>query len=207
MKIGNIIGETGKATVVAMLGSLTLIAIYAFFGRAYLQTEFPVIINQLVFALIGVLTTFSLGYGIHMALVGDKTDKQVKKEIRVRLIELGDFVDFANEKIKGFEYSSKFHIHAIRPIGLDSLSQSRRIIQALAMRVIQVNNLLNSKNVLKLIEAEELLETDLELSENCLETLIGSNPIAPIPLPQCVQRVTDLLDRVALEIDRLKIAA
>lgn len=199
--------ESGKATVVAMSVSLCLIGIYALFGRSYLQASFPIIIDQIAFALLGVLSFFSLGFGFHMALVGDPSHKDVRKELRDRLVELGDFVDFTNDRIKEFESTSRFHIHAIRPIGLESLSQSRRIIQAMALRVNQVNVLLNSSHAIDLIEAEELISRDLELSENCVEALIGTNPIAPIPITECVPKVTGLLDRVAIEIERLQIAA
>ena len=199
--------EAGKTTVVAMTLSLGLITIYSLYGRSYLQAEFPIIINQIVLALLGVLSIFSLGFCFHMAIIGNHSHNDIRKEMRRRLVELGDFVDFTSEKIKKLDSTSRFHIHAIRPVGLESLSQSRRIVQAIALRVNQVNGLLNSNNALDLIDAEQLMERDLELSGNCVEMLIGTNPIEPIPIQECIPKVTGLLDRVSIEIRRLKIAA
>ena len=205
----NLNNEKGSGTVLCMICSLFLVVAYVFYGHDFLTFNSSPIVHGISAIILGIFTIFSLGCGLHMLVVGDRSNKQIRKDIRSQLIELGSFIDFANEKIQKLDDQVRFHAGGIRPIGRECLGQSKRILEALAERIREVNNLLNSKNSLDLIEADELIQEDLVLNANTVNSLIGTEPIPPIAPEQWIPTVNRLLDKVNLELDKAiaKIAA
>ena len=201
------INEKGSISILFLIFSACATTYYSLIGRNKLEGILPEYVELVILALLVVITLFSLLFNLINIFSSSKNSKDIKNEIRNRLIELSEFVDFANERITHYEEVSKFYIHEIRPIGLDSLSLSKRIIQSLVLRINQTNTLLTSKNKFDLFEAEELIQADLELTDNCLDTLIGSAPYEPIPIEICLEKISSLLDRVDIELESVKQAA
>jgi len=205
----NKIDERGSGTVSAMILSLMLVLTYVFYGNAFLTENTNTTVHGILAIVLGLFTIFSLGCGLHMMIVGDRSDSQIRKDLRAQLIELGSFIDFVNEKIADLDDKVRFHSGAIRPIGRECLSQSKTISEALAQRIREVNTLINSNNALDLIEADELIQQDLTLNTNSLNSLIGTAPIPPIAPEEWIPTVNRLLDKVVVELDKaiVKIAA
>jgi hypothetical protein len=194
--------ESGKGTVWAMLFSLALIFAYLSHGQAFLSEHTAPIIHGLFLIVLAIITVFSLGCGLHMALVGDRSDKEIRTNLRNQLIELSDYLEFAGERIKQYENQSRFYITQIRPIGIDCLRQARRVLQAIGHRIDETNALLQSNKAIDLVEADELMNKDLILSDNCMNSLIGTNPLPPIAPEEWIPTVNRLLNKADLEIRR-----
>jgi hypothetical protein len=204
-----ITGEEGKTTIWAMLISLVMIVGYIFVGQDFLLEHASPTLHALAVIIVAVVTIFSLGCGLHMALVGDRSDREIRRDIKNRVLELSDFVDFSRERITQFEGQAKFHMHAIRPIGLECLAQARRITNAIAERIAETNTLIHSSKTVDLIEADELMGKELILNSNSVNALIGTAPIPPIPKEEWIPTVSRLLDKVDIEIEKVtkKVAA
>ena len=199
--------EKGSISLLFLICSAGLTAYYYLVGRKELEGLLPQNIELVILALLSVITIFSLLYNLINIFSSSRSSKDIKKEMKSKLIELCEFTDFANERIAHYEEVSKFYVHEIRPIGLDSLSLAKRIVQSLVLRINQTNGLITSSNKFDLFEAEELIQADLELTDNCLENLIGAAPCEPIPMEICLEKVTSLLDRVDIELESVKRAA
>ncbi len=199
--------EKGSISLLFLISSASLTMYYLLFGRNKLEGLLPQNIEFVILALLIVITIFSLFYNLMNIFSSSQSSNDIKKEMTNRLIELSEFVDFANERISHYDEVSKFYVHEIRPIGLDSLSLAKRIVQSLVLRINQTNGLVRSPNKFDLFEAEELIQADLELTDNCLDNLIGAAPCEPIPIDICLEKVSSLLDRVDIELESVKQAA
>lgn len=201
--------EQGSATTISMIVSFTLVLSYILIGHSFLSEQVPPTVHGILAILLGLFTIFSLGCGMHMLCVGCRSNKQIRRDLRAQLIELGSFIDFTDEKISSLDDKVRFHSGAIRPIGRECLGHSKRILEALVERIREVNSLINSKNALDLIEADELIQQDLILNSNTLNSLIGTEPLPPISTEEWIPTVNRLLDKVEIELDKAvqKIAA
>ncbi len=199
--------QNGKVNILFLILSASATYYYATEGRQKIESFLPDYLGLVILALLIVITVFSAFYSIFKLFSKTRSSKDIRNDIKDTLLDLSEFVDFANDRINYYDETSKFYKHEIKPIGIDSLSLAKRVIQCLAIRINQTNDLVLSSNKFDLFEAEELIQADLELTDNCVENLIGSAPCEPIPIEICIEKVSSLLDRVDVEIQSVKKAA
>ncbi len=199
--------ESGKGTVLAMLICIGAITAYLKVGQIWIEANLPEFYGGLVVQMLAVITVFTLGCALHMLFIGDKSGRELKKDLKKQISELYHFVSDVEKRISDLESTTMTHAGAIRPNGITSLTTARRIARAIARRADDVSTLLTSRNKYNLIDAHELLSKPLRVTENAMDALIGADPIPALEPEEWFQTVEALCDQTDEEIERVAVAA
>lgn len=199
--------EDGKGTVLAMLLCIGAITAYLKVGRLWLDANIPHFYGNIILLMLAVVTLFTLGCALHMIFIGDKSGRELRKDLKRQTSELYEFVRASEERIEELESNTVHYAGVIRPSGITSLSTARRIVSAIARRADEVNKLVASKNKYNLIDAHDLLNRPLRVGENAMDSLIGADPIPPLDPEVWFQTVDELCEKTGQEIERVAEAA
>jgi hypothetical protein len=195
--------ETGKGTVLAMLFCIAVIGAYIKVGRVWLDANVPPFYATILLLMIGVITLFTLGCALHMIFIGDKSGRELRRDLKKQTDQLYSFVAESEKKIHSLEAETIQHAGYIRPSGITSLNSARRIVAAIGRRADEVNKLLASRSKYDLIDAHELLNQPLRIVENAMDSLIGSDPIPPLDPADWFQTVEGLCENIGAELQRV----
>jgi hypothetical protein len=199
----NLRSEDGKATLWAMLICIVLISTYLKVGRAIVESNFSPLHNHLIIACLGTMAIFTLGCSIHMIFCGDRSSREIKKDIRRQVDELKTFSESAKLRIENLSNSSQIYSATVRPRDKASLITARRILSAIDRRVAEVESMIQSRSSIKTIDAFELLNHELSVIEDCVESLIASEPIPPLQPEAWIPSVVTLLESVDSGMQRI----
>ncbi|MCB0324684.1 MAG: hypothetical protein KDD69_13975 [Bdellovibrionales bacterium] len=195
--------EAGKGTVWAMLLCIAAITAYLKGGQIWLTAHLSPFHHILLLLTVGVITLFTVGCALHMVLVGDKSRRELRKDLKRQIDELYSFVAESQTRIQELETRTMRHAGVIRPRGINSLGAARRIVAAIRRRADEVNALLSTRNKYDLIDAHELLCQELDVTENAVDSLIGADPIPTLRPEEWLPTVSSLCEQVDAEIERV----
>jgi hypothetical protein len=200
-----ILGEAGKGTTWAMVFCLGIIAAYLNYGKSYLDANINPFYHDLLVLTLAVVTVFTVGCVLHMIFIGDKSDRELRRDLRRQNDEVFKFIASSQTRLCELQSAALRCSGLIRPHNLENINQLRRIISALHQRCIHIRDLLVSKDKIDLIDAHELLSEPLTIIEDCISSLIGSNPIAPIPSDEVVSTIETLTHEVETDLRRIEL--
>lgn len=200
-------GEVGSATLWAMLFCTASLIAYLKIGRAFLDTHVPPFYHLLIVLTLAIVTIFTLGCSIHMIFMGDKSTRYLRRDLLKQTEELARFVIQSKKRIRDYEAEALRQAGNIRPHCLDCIGQARRIVNALGRRGDEVRKLLATRNKLDLIDAHGLLRKELVITENCMDSLIGMDPLPAVPADEWFSTVENLCEQIDMGFKRLKAAA
>ena len=195
--------EQGKATTWAMLICVAAIAAYIKFGREFFNSTLAPIYHTLIVATLAVLALFTLGCVVNMILVGDKSYRQLRKDLKSQVSDLRAFLIEAQTRTAELDALASRYAHTLRPSSRENLNQAKRITSALAVRAEEVMQFIDSGRKVDIIDAFELLNSDLSVIENCMDSLIGSNPIPALSPDVWLPTIRNLLDSVVVDLERV----
>ena len=202
MKI-SIRDEFGKSTLWAMLLCIFTLGYYLKSGRAFLEASMPPYYHTIIILMLAVVTIFTVGCSIQMMLAGDPSNGTLKRKMRAELEEYSSFIDNSVMRIRDLEQGTLNHSQRVSPRAIDSLALAKRILNAMQTRVRDINELIERGSQLDLIDAHELFEKDLEIVENCLDSLIGADPVPPLKPDSWVETVEGLILTIDNEMQRV----
>jgi hypothetical protein len=200
-----IIGEAGKGTTWAMVFCLGVIAAYLKYGKNYLDANINPFYHNLLVLTLAVVTVFTVGCVLHMIFIGDKSDRELCRDLRRQNDELFKFIAGSQTRLCELQSAALRCSGLIRPHNLENINQLRRIINALHQRCIHIRGLLSSRDKIDLIDAHELLSEPLTVIEDCMSSLIGSNPIPPISADEVVSTIETLTHEIETDLRRIEL--
>lgn len=192
--------ESGKAIVWAIMFCAALWGAYFKFGKEYMDANLPHLMSALVVAVLGIVSLFSLGCGLHLLFIGGASFGTTRRNLRQQVKELDQFVQDAATRVRQIETDLARNVVQLRPRTLDSLSMARRILRPLAQLVGDAKELIRSGNKIDIIDADEMLRRKLVIVENAMDALIGADPVPPLAPEEWVPTITRLLGEVEEEL-------
>lgn len=185
--------EAGKITVIAMLICLASIIGYLKVGRFVLPEALTAQQHTVLLLIIFTTTLFTIGCVLHVIFLGEKSPRQLRKELKKQLKFLQEFLVRSKDRIEAVENQVSYRTGLLRPAAYDNLSNLRQIMSALERRTKEVDFLLATKRKPMLYRAAELIGADLRSVENCFEQLIDSKPLPAITSDNWIPTVEHLL--------------
>jgi len=199
---GQLRSEKGAGTLWAMLFCLAAVFAYLKGGQAFLTEHLDPIYHVVVVISIAVAALFTIGCTLHLMAKGDRSTRRLRLETKKETNELEEFVVLARGRIDALKSEASQRHATFRPHGRISLEMAERIINAIDRRAHELNLLLNSRNKFDIIDAHELLTAKLEIVENCVDSLIGGDPIKPLDRTEWFGIVDKLVSEVDVELER-----
>ncbi len=194
---------SGRGTTWALFFCLAATIWYLKIGQPFFAEHLAPIHHTLVLITLGIIVLFTIGCCLQMILMGDKTNGQLRRDLRRQVQELEAFVNDSTKQIREYEALALQNVRCIRPGCLNAIGNNRRIISALQKRALDIRTLLASRNQIDLIDAYELLNQNLEVVENCVDTLIGADPIPPIEPNKWLATVEALFKQIDGDLQRI----
>lgn len=170
--------ESGKAVSWALLLCFVISAAYYFGGYQYLTARFSPLYATMIFCGLGVIVVFAFGCALNLAFIGEPSERDFKNSLQAQLKALQDIVKASGKKIFELEHSLGRTSISLSARGLESLALARRITIALDSRVSEIAKLIKKGGTPELIDADELFRSKLSLSEDPMQTLIGTEAIS-----------------------------
>ncbi len=102
-KTWDISEESGKGTVLAMLLCIAAITAYLKVGRVWIEANVPHFYGSIVLLMLAVITVFTLGCALHMIFIGDKSGRELRKDIKRQTDELYRFIASTDKRIHELE--------------------------------------------------------------------------------------------------------
>lgn len=195
--------EAGKGTVWSMLFCTIAIGAYLKVGRAWLLEHAAPFHHSVLVLTVGIITIFTLGCALHMIFVGDKSARQLRRDLKRQVEELNQYVAASQKRIQEIETRVVHHVGVIRPYAINSLGSARRITNAIKRRAAEVSDLLASRSRYDLIDAHELLMADLDVRESAVESLIGSDPLPRLAPEEWLPNVEHHCAIIEQELERI----
>ncbi len=186
-----------------MLLCVVLISAYLKIGRAIIEVSLSPVYHTLIIACLATLSIFTLGCSIHMMFCGDRSTKEIKRDVKRQIKELANFTESAKVRIRGLQTNTQTYDAIVRPRDKAALATANRILSAIDRRIDKVEEMINSRSSIKTIDAYELLNEDLSVIEDCVESLIGDDPIPPLPPEEWIPSVVTLLESVDTGLRRI----
>lgn len=200
------VNSEGKATTTAMLLCVAAVTCYLKVGREYCEVSLQPFYHTLVLLTLAIVTAFTLGCALHMVFIGDRSSRELRRDLNRQIAELISFVSHSLKRIRKLEADSLLS-PSVRPSTTEDLNQVRRIVAAIGRRAEKVSNLLKTRDQLDLIDASDLINQELEITENCMESLIGAEPIAPLAPEEWFHTVESMCNEIERDLLRVRIAA
>ncbi len=191
--------EAGKAISWAILLSLAVSGGLYYGGKEHLQHLLPPFFANLAVLGSGVICVFSLGCGLHLLFMGSKTNSELRRSLKAQQSALAHLVAEGDEIIRQTETDLSKCALKISSRGIDCLSMARRIIRALDRRLSEIDTFMGTGNAVDLIDADELFRKKLVIADNCLDALIGSDPIPPLAPEEWAPSLKRLFEEVEQE--------
>ncbi len=195
-------GEAGRLTVLAMIFCIVAIAGYLKVGQFILPKMLAPNQLTLLLLLVGTITLFTIGGVIHTILMGEKSPRQLRRELRRQIKLLSAFVAQTKERIADIEGQIGYRAGLFRPVAYDQLTQLRQLIFALERRVTEVEFLIASRRRKLLYRAAQVMGSDLFAVESCLDQLIDARPLPPMRSEEWIPNAERLLAIVEEESKR-----
>lgn len=192
--------EKGKGTVWAMLLCTILAAFYLKGGRAFIDSHVNPTFHLILIMIFAVMTVFTIGCVIHMIFVGDRSNRELKKELVEQSNAIDNFIAEAQTKIRTIEGQALLYSGVIRPQALEKVGYVRRIINALQRRNEVIKQLISSKTSAGIFDAYELSCKKLDIVENALDSLIGANPVPPIEPGEWFLVIEQAFDEIEIDL-------
>jgi hypothetical protein len=192
--------EEGKGTVWAMLLCTMVTAFYLKGGKALVDSHIDPTFHLILIMIFAVITVFTIGCAIHMIFVGDRSNRELKRELVEQSDAIDNFIAAAQTKIRTFETQALHYSGVIRPQALEKVGYVRRIINALQRRNEAIKQLLSSQNAASLFDAYELSCKKLEIVENALDSLIGASPVPPIEAGEWFLVIEQAFDEIEIDL-------
>lgn len=196
--------ESGKAISWAILLCAAVAGTYLNGGREYLEANLPPFYHMMVLMGGAFVCIASLGCGIHLLLLGGKSDRELRKTIRTQNDTLLQLVRESDALIRGMETDLGRCTLKMSARGLDCLAMARRINKALDRRTQEIEELLGTRDSIDLIDAEELSRKKLIIADNAMDSLVGSDPVPPLAPEEWVPSMKRLFAEI--EAEKKKIA-
>lgn len=191
--------EQGKAGIVSILA---IAAVFYYVKSGYIhfgQGLHPMVYASIV-VILGVVAVFSGGYAIHMRMIGSKPKKHVMREIQSRTSDIDELLKETKSRIRYFEDVMAMRANSMTRRGTDCLALLKKITNALDARIYEVKRLLATRNQFDLMDAHDLIRQKLIITENCLESLIESEPVPAMEPYEWEPTITKLLDQIEYEL-------
>ena len=192
--------ESGKAISWAILLSAGIAGAYLNGGREYLEKALPPFYHMMVLMGLAFVCIASLGCGLHLFFLGGSSTRELKRTLKGQNDALLQLIRESDALIRGMETDLGRCALKLSPRGLDCLAMGRRVVRALDRRATEIDELLSTSSHIDLIDAEELSRKKLIISENAMDSLIGSDPVPPLAPEEWVPS----LKRVFTEIENEK---
>lgn len=191
--------EAGRALSLAILLCLAVSGGLYFGGKEYLQLHLSPFFATLSILGSGVICVFSLGCGVHLLFMGSKSNGELKRSLRAQQQALASLVAEGDEIFRQTEVHLSKCSLKISARGIDCLSMARRINRALDRRLAEIDSFIASGNNVDLIDADELFRKKLVIADNCLDALIGSDPIPPLAPEEWAPSLKKLFEEIEQE--------
>lgn len=188
-----------------MVACLAVIAFYLKYGKAYLDSNLAPFYHNLIVLTLAMATVFTVGCVLHMIFIGDRSARELRSELRKKNEAAAVFIAYAQKRICELHPEVLRHVSHIRPRSMENISQARRIIHALNQRTEEIRALLASNDKIDIIDAHELLGQPLIIVENCVNSLIGAEPLPPIEADQVISTVEQMFEEIEADLKRIAI--
>lgn len=202
---GLIKNESGNIGLILALG---LLAVF-FYTKAYLHFGFEVseLIRCGAIVISAMLSLFAILCMIHMKVIGGLTNRELKNEVMARLKKMEKLVWEAKYSISAYEAVMVKRMNRMTRKGIDRFSILKRLVRALEDRADEVRMLIAIEDSVSLMEAYELAEKRLSLSDNCYSSLIDTDPIAPLAPYEWESALKNLQADVEEELREVRLVA
>ena len=195
--------EKGNIGVMIMMSVATTGLLAASFPQFIDQLGFDPVLLSASKVILCTVIAFSLGYLIRSKLAGSSSNRQVFRELNSEVEQLENVILKAQERIKEIEARLPSNVLAMSGRGLDCLGLVRKIVRAVEVRHKDVRELLKSRSRLDLIDAYDLLNKKLIITESAYDSLIDSDPIPAIDPKQVIPTIVKLLEEIESEVRRV----
>ena len=195
-------GELGSFNSLCMLFCILCIGFYLKGGRDIIASHYPTNIHYLIVAGIIVVSIFSIGCQLHIILLGEKTPRQLRRELGRQTKKLASLICYARERLSRIEQSAEYCSGLMRPIAYENAGHLRQLLNGLERRVLLVNDLVKTKKKRKIYEAAELMGSPLSTFENCTDSIIDTRPLPPMHTEQWMPTIEQLLSSLEFEAQR-----
>ena len=163
--------------------------------------------HKVILLTFAIITLFTFGCALHMIFVGDRSARELRRDIQKQIALLTSFVVSETRRLQKLEGELLPHTALIRPRTFDSLNQARRILAAIARRINEINRLLATKNEYDLMDAHEILNRRLVVTENALESLIGAEPLPPLEREAWIGTIEAMCHAIEADLLHVRLAA
>ncbi len=202
-RIQNLVrNEVGSINTVSMLLCIIAIAAYLKGGKEALEAQVPAFYHILLLILLGVVTIFTVGCELHVLLLGEKSARQIRRELSRQLKRLARFTKSSRERINAIEGRAEYTAGLLRPNAYENMSHLKQLLTGLERRITKVHGLIQSNKKQDVYEAASLIGAELSPFESCTDSLIDSRPLPPLEADQWIPTVEQLLSSLEFEAVR-----
>ncbi|MCC6221560.1 MAG: hypothetical protein IT291_10010 [Deltaproteobacteria bacterium] len=189
--------EHGGATLVALIAIAGMLFVIYGDIRGALGQEIDPKLQTTAAIVLGVIAVFSAVCAIHMRIIGSKPEKIFAQEIAARIIDTQELLSRARHRMKTFEEEMLTSVGRVPRKAADCLSMLKKITSSLETRIAEANDLVKTGNKVSMIEAYDLMRRDLIIMDDCIHSLLDSEPIPPLEPYQWEPTI----DRLTSEIE------
>ncbi len=196
--LSNELGNAKLVTVVGIVGLCWLVVS----ADQILGSGIPKAVYQAFLMIVALITAFSLGYSIHMRLLGQKPDRQIRKELDARIDEVEKLLVHSVSRAREYEMRMVDYFRGISRRGPDCLGLAKKILRSIERRLYEVKALVATRDKIDLISAYELMNERLELGGSALESLIDQEPYPALESFEWESALEKLFNEIDSELNR-----
>lgn len=175
--------EAGSSTSLCLLISLLLVlALEANWDTLLSELDFVYKIS--ITASIGIFVFFSILLGFYSVFSGEKSTRQLKREVIKESRKLDILVNEADTAIKNLEKQLRIATGIMTPTGFKELNKLKAMIHSIQSRSHRTKSLLKSKDHDQVVEAYNVFFSNIGENEDAVNSLILDDNLEPCSYEQ-----------------------
>ncbi len=194
--------ESGKAAAWALLGILSLSAVYFGYSNGYILQSYPRFYIQLGMAVGGILCIFVLGAQLSISASGGRSKGALAKRLHSDVATLRSAAESVSREIKQIESEITQNGLSLSPHGYECLTAAHRIRGILEKTAKDSEELIASDNSYALADAQLLIDQQTVSFEGLRKISIGGNLVPLLTPIEWVDMLPTLMHEVKLSMRR-----